>query len=139
MMFIIILLFWESSIAHNLGTTWPIQAAFSAKCTSPNAHFNQIENRKCEGQMSYVQLPTDSPRSYYDNNDDNAHPCSRYHGVMAFRVGMSVLCLVCVCAASFLESCLFLFFCFCFQNNGLLLLWLRASVQVLGLFKDYVW
>ncbi len=35
------------SIAHSFGTTGPIQVGFSAKCTSPNEHFNQIENWKC--------------------------------------------------------------------------------------------
>ncbi len=35
------------SIAHNLGTTGSIQAGFSAKCSSPNEHLNQIENWKC--------------------------------------------------------------------------------------------
>ena len=34
-------------IAHDFGTTDPIQVGFSAKCTSPNEHFNQIENWKC--------------------------------------------------------------------------------------------
>ena len=29
-----------------LGTTGPIQVGFSAKCSSPNEHFNQIENLK---------------------------------------------------------------------------------------------
>ncbi len=36
--------FENLSIAHNFGTTGPIQVGFSAKCTSPNARFNQIEN-----------------------------------------------------------------------------------------------
>ena len=36
--------FENPSIAHNFGTTGPIQVGFSAKCTSPNKHFNQIEN-----------------------------------------------------------------------------------------------
>ncbi len=31
-------------IAHNFGTTGPIQVRFLAKCTSPNKDFNQIEN-----------------------------------------------------------------------------------------------
>ncbi len=35
------------SIAHKLGTTGPIQVGVSAKCISPNEHFNQIENWKC--------------------------------------------------------------------------------------------
>ena len=35
------------SIAHNFGITGPIQVGVSAKCTSPNKHFNQIENWKC--------------------------------------------------------------------------------------------
>ena len=39
--------FENPSIAHNLETTGPIQAGFPAKCTSPNEHFNQIENSKC--------------------------------------------------------------------------------------------
>ena len=30
---------------HNLGSTGPIQVGFSAKCASPNEHFNQIENK----------------------------------------------------------------------------------------------
>ncbi len=34
------------SIAHDLGTTGPIQMGFSAKCTSPNEDINQIENWK---------------------------------------------------------------------------------------------
>ena len=37
----------NSSVAHNLGTTGQIQVGFSAKCTSPNEHFIQIENWKC--------------------------------------------------------------------------------------------
>ncbi len=32
------------SIAHNLGTTGPIQVGISAKCTSPNEDFNQLDN-----------------------------------------------------------------------------------------------
>ena len=32
------------SIAHNFGTTGLIQVGFSAKCTSPEEDFNQIEN-----------------------------------------------------------------------------------------------
>ncbi len=37
--------FEKSSIAHNFGTTCPIQVGFSTKCTSPNnENFNQIEN-----------------------------------------------------------------------------------------------
>ncbi len=39
--------FENSSIAHNFGNTGPIQVGFSAKCTSPKEHFNQIENWKC--------------------------------------------------------------------------------------------
>ncbi len=35
------------SITHNFGTTGSIQVGFSAKCTSPNEYFNQIENWKC--------------------------------------------------------------------------------------------
>ncbi len=35
------------SIAHNLGTTGPIQVGFQQNGTSPNEHFNQIENWKC--------------------------------------------------------------------------------------------
>ncbi len=35
------------SIGHNLGTTGPIRVGFSAKCTSPNEHFNQIVKWKC--------------------------------------------------------------------------------------------
>ena len=32
---------------YNFGTTGPIQAGFSAKCTSPNEDFNEVENSKC--------------------------------------------------------------------------------------------
>ncbi len=39
--------FENPSIVHNFGTTSPIQRGFSAKCTFPNEHFNQIENWKC--------------------------------------------------------------------------------------------
>ena len=39
--------FENPSNAHNFGTTGPIQVGFSAKCTSPNEHINQIENWKC--------------------------------------------------------------------------------------------
>ncbi len=36
------------SIAHNnFGTAGPIQVEFQQKWTSPNEHFNQIENWKC--------------------------------------------------------------------------------------------
>ena len=34
-------------IACKFGTTYPIQVGFSAKCTSPIKHSNQIENWKC--------------------------------------------------------------------------------------------
>ncbi len=46
-------------IAHNLGTAGPIQVGFSAKCTSPNEHFNQ------KLKMSHVRVPTDFPRSHH--------------------------------------------------------------------------
>ncbi len=36
--------FGNPSIAYNFGTTGLIQVGFSAKCTSPNKHFNKIEN-----------------------------------------------------------------------------------------------
>ena len=39
--------FENPSIAHNFGTTGLIKVEFSAKCTSPNMQFNQIENWKC--------------------------------------------------------------------------------------------
>ena len=35
------------SIAHNFGITGPIQVRVSAKCTSLNEHFNEIETEKC--------------------------------------------------------------------------------------------
>ncbi len=38
---------WESFNCCNFGTTGPIQVGFSAKCTSHNEDFNQIENWKC--------------------------------------------------------------------------------------------
>ncbi len=52
--------FENPSIAHNFGTTGLIQVRFSAKCTSPNKHFNQIENWKC-----HIRLQTDFLRSHH--------------------------------------------------------------------------
>ncbi len=40
--------FGNHSVVHNFGTTGPIHVGFSAICTSPNEHFNQIENWKCD-------------------------------------------------------------------------------------------
>ena len=55
-------------IAHNHGTTGPIQVEFSAKCTSPI--MSTLSNRKLK--MSHVQVPTDFPRNicyeWYNNN-----------------------------------------------------------------------
>ncbi len=50
------------SIAHNLGTTGPIQVRFSAKCTSSSEHFNQIENWKCH---IHVQVLIDPARWHH--------------------------------------------------------------------------
>ncbi len=58
MNFYCFLLFWESSIAHNLGTTVPIQVEFSAKCTCLNEDFNQIENWKCH-MCNFRLIPLD--------------------------------------------------------------------------------
>ncbi len=62
--------FESPSIAHNFGTTAPIQVGFSAKCTSPNEH---LSNRKLK--MSHVWVPTDFPsrityssEEKFDNN-----------------------------------------------------------------------
>ncbi len=46
------------SISHNLGTTGPNQVGFSAKCTSPNEDFNQIENWKCQ-MCEFRLIPID--------------------------------------------------------------------------------
>ena len=47
------------SIVHNFGNTDPIQVGFSTKCTSPNEHFNQIEN--CNRHMfDFRLIPLDS-------------------------------------------------------------------------------
>ena len=51
----------NASIGHNFGTTGPIHTGFSAKCTSPNEHFNQIETMK----MVHVRLQTDFFRSHH--------------------------------------------------------------------------
>ncbi len=40
------LLLWESFNSYNFGTIGPIQVGGSAKGTSPNEEFNQIENKK---------------------------------------------------------------------------------------------
>ena len=45
-------------IAHNLWTTRLIEVGFSAKCTSPSEHFNQIENRKCH-MCEFRLIPLD--------------------------------------------------------------------------------
>ena len=47
MHFFCFLLFWESFNCYNFGTTGPIWVGFSAKCTSPNEDFNQMENWTC--------------------------------------------------------------------------------------------
>ena len=53
-------LFWEYFTCYNFGTTGPIQVGFSAKRTSPNKDFKQIENWK----MAHVRLPTDRITKY---------------------------------------------------------------------------
>ncbi len=58
MHFFCFLLFWESFNCYNFGTTGPIQVGFSAKCTSPNEHFNQIENWKCH-MFDFRRIPQD--------------------------------------------------------------------------------
>ncbi len=55
--FFCFLLFWESFNSYNFGTTGPIQVRFSAKCTSPNEDFNQINK--------LFDIPTDSPISHH--------------------------------------------------------------------------
>ncbi len=37
----------KSFNCYSFGTIGPLQVGFSAKCTSPNEDFNQIENWKC--------------------------------------------------------------------------------------------
>ncbi len=45
-----------SIIAHNFRTTGPIQVGFSAKCTSPNEHFNVLEDWKCSTSDWFPQI-----------------------------------------------------------------------------------
>ncbi len=61
------LLFWESFNCYNFGTTGLIQAGFSAKCTSPNEDFNQMETENVTRLTSdwfpilhYIFLTSDS-------------------------------------------------------------------------------
>ena len=56
--FFCFLLFWKSFNCYNFGTTILIQVGFSAKCTSPNEDFNQIENWKCY-MIDFRLIPLD--------------------------------------------------------------------------------
>ena len=58
MHFFCFLLFWESFNCYNFGTTGPIQVGFSAKCTSPDEDFSQIENWKCH-MFNFWLIPLD--------------------------------------------------------------------------------
>ncbi len=58
MHFFCFLLFWESFNCYNFGTTHPIQVGFSAKSTSPNKNFDQIENWKCH-MFDFWLIPLD--------------------------------------------------------------------------------
>ncbi len=58
MHFFCFLLFWESFNCCNFGTPGPIQVGFSAKCTSPDEDFNQIENWKCD-MFDFHLIPLD--------------------------------------------------------------------------------
>ncbi len=61
MHFFCVLLLWESFNFYNFGTTGrtgPIHVGFSAKCTSPNDDFNQIENWKC-AKVNFRLIPLD--------------------------------------------------------------------------------
>ncbi len=58
MNFVIFFCSENPSIACNLGTTGPIQVGFSAKCTSLNEVFNQIENWKCH-MCDFWLIPLD--------------------------------------------------------------------------------
>ena len=51
-------LFRESFNCFNFGTTGLIQVGFSAKCTSPNEYFNQIEIWKCH-MFDFRLIPLD--------------------------------------------------------------------------------
>ncbi len=48
--------FENPSIAHNLGTTGPIQVGFSAKCTSLNKHFNQMRTENVTFDFRLISL-----------------------------------------------------------------------------------
>ena len=50
--------FENPSTARNFETTEPILVGFSGKCTSPNGHFNQIENWKCH-MFNFRLIPLD--------------------------------------------------------------------------------
>ncbi len=52
------IVFYYPSIPHNLWNTGPIHVGFSAKCTSLNQDFNQIENWKCH-MFDFRPIPLD--------------------------------------------------------------------------------
>ncbi len=49
---------FENPSIANFGTTGLIQVGFSAKCTSPNENFNQVENWKCH-MFDFRLIPLD--------------------------------------------------------------------------------
>ena len=59
------LLFWESFNCSLTWNHWTDSSGFSAKCTSPNEHFNQIEIWKCH--MCEFTSATDFPRLHHIN------------------------------------------------------------------------
>ena len=56
--FLLFAIFWESFNCYNFGSTGLIQVGFSAKCTSRNKDFNQIENWKCH-MLDFRLIPLD--------------------------------------------------------------------------------
>ncbi len=64
--------FWESFNCYNFGTTGLIQMGFSAKFTSPNEDFNQIENWKCH-MLDFRLIPLDRITYHISNKSIKSH------------------------------------------------------------------
>ena len=80
--------FENSSIAHNLGTTGPIQVGFSGKCTSPNENFNQILKLK----MSHARVPTDL--CFIVDPYNRMRPTFLWHSSLTFGVQCNLIPIV---------------------------------------------
>ena len=102
------------SIAHNLGTTGPIQVGFSAKHTSPNEDFNQIENRKwhmfdfrlipLDRFTCHSEMPTNCYNSFIYTNTlmTTLTFYGHFHFVVNLRVDKLLLIIhpiVCLCVS----------------------------------------